>query len=354
MRIAIPTDAWHPQVSGVVTKFERVTRELEQMGHQVCLIIPDMFRTVPCPTYPQIRLALNPYRKIARILDSFEPDFIHLATEGPIGLAARSYCVRAGYPFTTSYTTRFPEYIRLRYPVPLSLSYSVLRWFHSASSAVMVTTPPMMEELRTWGFKNLVQWELGVDTTLYSPDKKGLLTDKRPILMYVGRVAAEKSIDEFLDLGIEGSKYVVGDGPGLAKLKARYPGARFVGFKSGEELAAHYASADVFVFPSRTDTFGLVMLEAMASGIPVAAYPVRGPLDIIRQGETGVMDEDLGKAVTQAMGIDRRMCREFALSRTWGESLRQFMGNLVPIRRKSGSGTLSPPNSRNWLEREAG
>ena len=333
MKIAIPTDAWHPQVSGVVTKFERVANEFRQMGHQVCLIVPEMFRTVPCPTYPQIRLALYPYRKIARILDSFAPDFIHLPTEGPIGLAARSYCMRAGYPFTTSYTTRFPEYIRIRYPIPLSLSYSVLRWFHSASSAVMVTTTPMIEELRAWRFKNLAQWELGVDTTLYSPDKRGLLTDKRPILMYVGRVAAEKSIDEFLDLDIEGSKYVVGDGPDLAKLKAKYPHARFVGYKSGEELAAHYASADVFVFPSRTDTFGLVMLEAMASGIPVAAYPVRGPLDVIRQGETGFMDEDLGTAVIRAMEIDGRRCREFALSHTWAESLRQFIGNLALIRR---------------------
>jgi glycosyltransferase involved in cell wall biosynthesis len=333
MRIAIPTDAWHPQVSGVVTKFERIAGEFRQMGHQVCLITPDMFRTVPCPTYPQIRLALYPYKKIAGILDSFAPDFIHLATEGPIGLAARSYCVRAGYPFTTSYTTRFPEYIRLRYPIPLSLSYSVMRWFHSASSGVMVTTPAMMNELRKWGFKNLVQWALGVDTTLFSPDKRGFLTDKRPISMYVGRVAVEKSIEEFLDLNLEGSKYVVGDGPDFAKLKAKYPHVRFAGYKRGEELAAHYASADVFVFPSRTDTFGLVMLEALASGVPVAAYPVRGPLDIIRQGETGFMDEDLGKAVIQAMAIDGRKCREFALSHTWAESVRQFTGNLALIRR---------------------
>jgi glycosyltransferase involved in cell wall biosynthesis len=334
MRIAIPTDAWHPQVSGVVTKFERIARELEQIGHVVCLITPDMFRTVPCPTYPQIRLALHPYRKIAELLDSFAPDFIHLATEGPIGLAARSYCLKAGYPFTSSYTTRFPEYIRMRFPIPLRISYSVFRWFHSASSGVMVSTSALIDELGKWGFKNLVQWTPGVDTTLFSPARTGLFTDKRPILMYVGRVSVEKSIEEFLDLNLEGSKYVVGDGPDFARLKAKYPQVRFVGFKSGEELAGCYASADVFVFPSRTDTFGLVILEALASGVPVAAYPVRGPLDIIRHGETGFLDEDLGKAVIQAMAIDGRKCREFALSHNWTTSVRQFIDNLAIIRRK--------------------
>ncbi|MFZ0930850.1 MAG: glycosyltransferase family 1 protein [Syntrophobacteraceae bacterium] len=333
MRIAIPTDAWHPQVSGVVTKFERIAREIEQMGHEVRLITPDMFRTVPCPTYPQIRLALYPHKKIAGLLDSFAPDSIHLATEGPIGFAARSYCMGANFPFTTSYTTRFPEYIRMRFPIPLRISYSVFRWFHSASSGVMVSTSAMISELGEWGFKNLVQWTPGVDTTLFSPARPGLLTDKRPILMYVGRVAAEKSIEEFLDLNLEGSKYVVGDGPDFAKLKAKYPQVRFAGFKSGEELAGYYASADVFVFPSRTDTFGLVILEALASGVPVAAYPVRGPLDIIRQGETGFLDEDLGKAVIKAMAIDGRKCREFALPHDWTRSARQFIDNLATIRR---------------------
>ncbi len=336
MRIAIPTDAWHPQVSGVVTKFERVALELEQMGHEVRLITPDMFRTIPCPTYPQIRLATNAGRT-ARLLDAFAPDCVHLATEGPIGLAARSYCVRRNFPFTTSYTTRFPEYIRLRFPIPLSISYSVYRWFHSASSGVMVSTSAMMNELRKWGFKNLVQWTPGVDTKLFSPARRGLLNDKRPIMMYVGRVAVEKSIEEFLDLNFEGSKYVVGDGPDYAKLKARYPEARFVGYKSGEELAGYYASSDVFVFPSKTDTFGLVILEALSSGVPVAAYPVRGPLDIVRQGETGFLEQDLGKAVRRALTIEGGKCREFALSHGWEESVREFIGNLVPI-----NGVLSP------------
>ena len=333
MRIAIPTDAWHPQVSGVVTKFERIARELEQMGHEVRLITPDMFRTVPCPTYPQIRLAIYPNKKIAEILDSFAPDFIHLATEGPIGFAARSYCLRANYPFTTSYTTRFPEYIRMRFPIPLRMSYPVFRRFHSPSSGVMVSTSTLISELRGWGFKNLVQWVPGVDTTLFSPARPPIVTDGRPILMYVGRVAVEKSIEEFLDLDFEGSKYVVGDGPDLARLKAKYPQVRFAGYKSGEELAGYYASADVFVFPSRTDTFGLVILEALASGVPVAAYPVRGPLDIIRQGETGFLDEHLGKAVAKALTIDGRKCREFALSYNWTGSARQFIDNLAVIRR---------------------
>ncbi len=333
MRIAIPTDAWHPQVSGVVTKFERIAWELERMGHRVVLITPDRFKTFPCPTYPQIRLALNPRGKVAEILDGFTPDCIHIATEGPIGFAARAYCVKAGYPFTSSYTTRFPEYIRLRFPIPLRISYSVFRWFHGASSGVMVSTPALMQELGRWGFKNLVRWTPGVDTELYSPAAKKLLTDRRPIMMYVGRVAVEKSIEDFLNLDIEGSKYVVGDGPDFARLKARYPEAKFVGYKSGEELAGHYASADVFVFPSRTDTFGLVLLEAMASGVPAAAYPVRGPLDIIRQGETGFMDEDLGRAIREALAIGGGKCREYALSYGWAGSAGQFLDNLAPIRR---------------------
>ncbi|MDR3568592.1 MAG: glycosyltransferase family 1 protein [Syntrophobacteraceae bacterium] len=334
MKIAIPTDAWHPQVSGVVTKFERIARELGTMGHEVCLITPDMFKTVPCPTYPQIRLALRPGKRIADLFDSFAPDYIHLATEGPIGLAARSYCVKATYPFTTSYTTRFPEYIRLRFPIPRGVTYAVLRWFHNASSAVMVTTSAMIEELRNWGFKNLVQWNLGVDSALFSPAAREQLTDKRPILMYVGRVAVEKNIEDFLNLKIDGTKYVVGDGPDFSRLKAKYPQARFPGYKSGEELARYFASADVFVFPSKTDTFGLVMLEALASGVPVAAYPVRGPLDVLIQGQTGYMDEDLGKAVIDAMAIDRAKCREYALSYTWTGSTKQFFENLALIRRK--------------------
>jgi len=333
MRIAIPTDAWHPQVSGVVTKFERIARELEAMGHRVCLITPDMFRTVPCPTYPQIRLALNPHRRAGELLDSFAPDCIHLATEGPIGFACRSYCLRADYPFTSSYTTRFPEYIRLRFPIPLGISYSVFRWFHSPSSGVMVSTIALIDELRRRGFKNLVRWTPGVDTALFSPARKGFLTDKRPILMYVGRVAVEKNLEEFLGLDFEGTKFVVGDGPDLVRLKAKYPQVRFVGFKTGEELADYYASADVFVFPSRTDTFGLVLLEAMASGVPVAAYPVRGPLDIIRQGVTGFTDDDLGNAVIKALKIDGSKCREFALSHGWTKSARHFVDNLAPIRR---------------------
>ena len=333
MRIAIPTDAWHPQVSGVVVKFERIARELEQIGHEVCLITPDLFRTVPCPTYPQIRLALNPHKGIAALLDTFAPDFIHIATEGPIGLAARSYCAKRNYPFTTSYTTRFPEYIRMRFPIPLSMSYSVYRWFHSASSGIMVSTPAMIGELRNWGFKNLVLWTPGVDTKLFSPARKGRLTDKKPILMYVGRVAVEKSIEEFLDLNLDGSKYVVGDGPDLARLKGKYPQVRFAGFKKGEELADYFASADVFVFPSRTDTFGLVLLEALASGVPVAAYPVRGPLDIVMQGETGVLDDNLGKAVIEALKIDGRKCRDYALSHNWTASVGQFLANLAAIRR---------------------
>jgi len=333
MKIAIPTDAWRPQVSGVVRKFECIIREIELMGHSVCLVTPDMFKTFPLPTYPDIRVAINPGKKTTEILDAFAPDFIHLPTEGSIGLAARSYCLERKYPFTTSYTTRFPEYIRLRFPIPLSVGYSVFRWFHSAYSGVMVSTSALVDELRQWGFKNLVQWTPGVDTSLFTPDRKRFLPDARPILIYVGRVAVEKNLEAFLNLNNGGSKYVVGDGPDFFKLKTRYPQVRFVGSKSGEELAGYYASADVFVFPSRTDTFGLVLLEALASGVPVAAYPVRGPLEIIQQGVTGFLDEDLGVAVVKALKMNRYKCREFALSNNWEKSVGQFIRNLVPIRR---------------------
>lgn len=333
MKIAIATDAWHPQVSGVVTKFTNSARQIRRLGHELCLITPEVSKTFPCPTYPQIRLALNPFGKTNRLLNTFKPDCIHIATEGPIGLAARAYCIARKFSFTTSYTTKFPEYIKLRFPVPLSLTYGLLRWFHSASSGVMVSTDAFKKELEEWGFSKLIVWPPGVDTDLFCPKEKSFLQDSRPIFMYVGRVAVEKSIEAFLDLDLPGSKYVVGDGPDLESLKRRYPDAKFVGAKSGQELASYYAAADVFVFPSKTDTFGLVMLEALACGVPVAAYPVRGPIDIVKQGVTGYLDEDLVDAIMKALTIDPAECREFALRCTWADSVHYFLKNLVPVRR---------------------
>lgn len=334
MRIAIATDAWHPQVSGVVTKVSNTIKQLERMGHEIQLITPNMFRTFPCPTYPQIRLVVNPFREAGRVLDAFDPDSIHVTTEGPIGLAVRLYCSSRGYAFTTAYTTRFPEYVRLRLPVPLNLTYSLLKWFHAKSAAVMVSTEALKAELQSRGFSNLVIWPPGVDTNVFCPRQKSLLSDTRPLFINVGRVAVEKNIEAFLRLDLPGTKYIVGDGPDLEKLEQKYPSARFVGAKFGAELAGYYAAADVFVFPSKTDTFGLVMLEALACGTPIAAYPARGPIDVVEHGVTGYLSEELNEAVMKALRIDPLICREHALTWSWEESARHFVSNLASARGK--------------------
>jgi glycosyltransferase involved in cell wall biosynthesis len=332
MKIPIVTDAWHPQISGVVTTLTRTIQELQNLGHQILSIHPNLFElTIPCPTYPRIRLVLNPVKKLSRLLDRFEPDCIHVVTEGPLGLAGRFYCTQKKYPFTTSFTTRFDEYIELRFPIPRQMTFALLRWFHSAASRVMLSSAALKEELESREFSRVALWPRGVDTELFCPRDKDFLPDPKPILIYVGRIAVEKSIEDFLQLNIPGTKVVVGDGPALLKLKNEYPQVRFVGAKVGEELACYYAAADVFVFPSRTDTFGIVMLEALACGVPVAAYPVRGPIDIINQGVTGYLDENLGKAVLQALALDPEKCREFAMQFSWRRSAERFVGNLVKI-----------------------
>lgn len=332
MNILIVTDAWHPQVNGVVRTIDTTKSELEKLGHAVSVISPEGFRTVPLPTYPEIRIAVSPGRKIRRMIDELAPDAIHIATEGPLGFAARRYCLQRGRPFTTAYHTRFPEYIRDRAPVPLSLSYAFVRRFHEPASAVMVATPSIERALVERGFRNIRRWGRGVDTDLFRPRDKGFIDAPRPISMYVGRVAVEKNLEAFLRLDLPGTKVVVGDGPQLAELRARYPGVRFVGAMHGEELARHYAAADVFVFPSRTDTFGLVLLESLASGVPVAAYPVPGPLDVLDGADVGVLDEDLGRAVRAALDIPADRCREFALRHSWRASSEQFLANLRPFR----------------------
>jgi glycosyltransferase involved in cell wall biosynthesis len=333
VRIALVSDAWAPQINGVVRTLTALIGELAGRGHAVSAITPDLFRTLPCPTYPEIRLALRPGRRIAALLDEAAPDAIHITTEGPLGMAARRYCLDRGYGFTTAFHTRFPEYVAARFRVPTSLSYALMRRFHAPSKGVMVATDSMRRELAARGFGNLRRWSRGVDAALYDPAKCGELAGlARPIFLTVGRIAVEKNFAAFLALDLPGSKVVIGDGPMLAELQRQHPQAHFLGQREGQELARLYASADVFVFPSRTDTFGLVLLEAMASGLPVAAYPVPGPLDVIGASGAGVLDEDLGRAALQALDIPRAHCRAHALSYTWSASADQFVENLWPLR----------------------
>ncbi|MBB6093084.1 glycosyltransferase involved in cell wall biosynthesis [Povalibacter uvarum] len=330
MKIAIVTDAWFPQTNGVVKTLSTTAEQLRGFGHDVCVIEPGQFRTFPCPTYPEIRLAWFPYRLIDRLLREFAPDAVHIATEGTLGAAARRWCRKQHMPFTTSYHTQFPEYIRARAPIPLAISYAHLRGFHGGARRTMVATPALQRQLEARGFRNLVRWTRGVDVDLFRPRPKEYLSLPRPIAVYVGRVAVEKNIEAFLRMEWKGSKLIVGDGPARKTLQEKYPNATFVGFKYGEELASHVAASDVFVFPSRTDTFGLVLLEAMACGVPVAAYPVTGPIDVVLQGETGVLDDDLAIAAVEALTLDPQECRDYALAHTWEAATQQFLTNLAP------------------------
>jgi glycosyltransferase involved in cell wall biosynthesis len=333
MRISIVTDAAPPQVNGVVNTLEATRRQLRQDGHEVQLVGPGDLETFSCPSYPEIRLARKPYAKVAAMLDAFQPDCIHIATEGPMGLAARRYCITHGLDFTSSYHTRSPEYVRSRSLIPLALSYRWLRWFHGRSKAVMVPTLGIKQILEQRGFRNVVLWGRGVDTDMFKPGEQDLYSIKRPLFLYVGRIAIEKSVEDFLRLDLPGGKWVIGDGPQREMLEQRYPHARFLGAKRHEELAAYYNCADVLVFPSRTDTFGLVMAEAMACGVPVAAYPVEGPLDVVEYGRSGILDHDLGRACFDALLLDRAGVRAHALRFSWSSATRQFLHNLHPVKR---------------------
>jgi glycosyltransferase involved in cell wall biosynthesis len=331
LHLALVSDAWTPQVNGVVRTLQRTRAELERLSHQVDVISPDQFRTVPCPTYPEIRLALWPGRKVYRQLDALKPDAIHISTEGPLGRAARAWCLKRRLPFTTAYHTRFPEYVAARFAVPLAWTYASVRRFHAPAARVMVATQSIESELLARGFANISRWTRGVDLELFRPDERAALDLPRPIHLYVGRVAVEKNIGAFLALALPGSKVVIGDGPQLAALKARYPDVQFLGAKYGADLARHVAAGDVFVFPSLTDTFGLVMLEAMACGLPVAAFPVAGPKDVVRDGEVGALDWDLAKAVERAIALPRAACRLYAQNFSWEAATRQFLANLAPV-----------------------
>jgi glycosyltransferase involved in cell wall biosynthesis len=331
MRILIATDAWHPQVNGVVRTLTSLQRSAWALGVEIAFLTPEGFPAVGVPTYPGLRVALPNPRAIAARIEAVAPEAIHIATEGPIGWAVRAYCRRRKLAFTTSYTTRFPEYIAVRSIIPAGLIYAALRRFHSAAAMTMVATPSLHGKLAARGFRKLGFWGRGVDTMLFNPDHPAAVDMPRPIFMTMGRVAVEKNIEAFLSLDLPGSKVVVGDGPQKAALERKYPNATFLGEKTGADLAAHLAAADVFVFPSRTDTFGVVQLEALACGAPVAAFPVTGPLDVIADHPVGALDEDLRSACLRALEISRDACREFALARSWENSARQFIGNLSAL-----------------------
>jgi glycosyltransferase involved in cell wall biosynthesis len=303
----------------------------------VCVVNPTMFRSMACPSYPEIRLALLPYRRLSRTIAEFQPDAIHIATEGPLGMAGRRYCVSRGLRFTTSYHTQFPQYLRSRWPIPTAWSYRALLWFHGAATHCMVSTRTVREQLAARGFRNLVHWQRGVDTQLFRPRDKEFLQLSRPIAAYVGRIAIEKNIDAFLGMAWSGTKLVIGDGPELPRLKAQYPDAVYAGFRFGDDLAQHLAAADVMVFPSLTDTFGLVNLEAMACGVPVAAFPVAGPIDVVDDGVTGALDTDLARATRRALHISPQSCRDRALRSGWDMSSREFELNLVPAHGQRGA-----------------
>lgn len=331
MRLLLVTDAWYPQINGVTTTLDQVSQQMAKVGHEVVRLSPEQFRSVPCPTYPEIRLALTSPGSIVRKVDEIRPDAIHIATEGPLGFLARRYCVARGKPFTTSFHTRFPEYIEMRFRVPAGTIYRLQRWFHNAGAAMMVTTARLREELEQRGFSTVVPWSRGVDTDLFRPRDDRGLDLPGPISLFVGRVAPEKNLEAFLQLDLPGTKLIVGDGPDREALSAKYPDVVFAGPKRGEELALHFASADVFVFPSRTDTFGLVMIEALACGVPVAALPVPGPLDVVGGTEVAVLDEDLRSAVLRALEIPREACRRFAEGFSWQACADQFIGHLRPL-----------------------
>ena len=329
IKLALVTDAWKPQVNGVCTTLGKTCDTLKQLRHEVHVINPNPCKTIPCPTYPEIRLVLRPFSFVKKELETFQPTHIHIATEGPLGFAARRYCVKHKLSFTSSYHTQFPEYIRKRYPIPLSLTYKFFRWFHGASARLMIGAPAQRRLLEERGFNNIVYWTKGVDTELFKPGDKEFLNYERPIWVYLGRVAVEKNIESFLALDLPGTKVIIGDGPAKEELYAKYPEIKFEGYRFGEELVRYLGAGDVFVFPSLTDTFGLVMLEAMACGLPIAAYPVTGPIDVVRDGETGCLNEDLKEAALCALKLNPQDCLQQANEYTWKNATLEFIDNLI-------------------------
>ncbi len=329
----IVTDAWFPQTNGVVRTLAQTAAWLGRFGHEVRMLTPRDFRNIACPTYPEIRLSLFPGRGVARAIGAFAPQCLHIATEGPLGIAARRYCVRRGLRFTTSYHTQFPQYLRARFPDSADRFLSgACAGSTAPARAAWSRTPTVQRDLASHGFKNIVTWRRGVDTEVFKPGPKDFLDMPRPVAAYVGRVAVEKNIEAFLRMPWHGSKIVIGDGPERARLEPQHPDVRFAGYRFAEDLARYLAAADVMVFPSRTDTFGLVNLEAMACGVPVAAYPVTGPIDVVTDGLTGALDTDLHRAALRALTLDPENCRQHALRFGWDVSTRELERNLVLCR----------------------
>jgi glycosyltransferase involved in cell wall biosynthesis len=329
--ILVATDAWHPQVNGVVRTLTMMAEAAKSFGVDTSFLTPQSFRTIAMPSYPDLRLALPSGAKIASLIEAAKPDGVHIATEGPIGFMVRRYCRKHGLPFTTSFHTRFPDYVSARSPIPEAWVWRALRWFHKRSQAVMAATPALAAELRARGFRNVVLCSRGVDTALFHPRAIDLCLPV-PVFLSVGRIAVEKNLEAFLELDLPGTKLVVGDGPARSALERRYPDAVFLGARHGEELAEIYAAADIFVFPSRTDTFGLVLLEALASGLPVAAFPVAGPRDVIGTAPVGVLNEDLRTACLEALQISPETCVEFAAAHSWQASARVFVEHALNVR----------------------
>ena len=332
MRVVLVTDAWEPQTNGVVSTLRQTMAEMQRLGIEVLRISPEQFATIPCPSYPEIRLAVFPAPKVGALLNDFQPDAIHIATEGTLGVAARQWCIARKLRFTTSYHTQFPEYVRARWPIPLAISYGYMRWFHDAATQTMVSTHEMQVSLEKRGFRNLKRWGRGVDTEFFKPVETGQ-RESPPLFAYLGRVSIEKNIEAFLALDLPGPKLVIGDGPAREMLERRFSEVRFTGVLKGTSLVRELNRASVLVFPSRTDTFGLVMLEAMACGVPVAAFPVTGPIDVVTPGVTGELNENLGVAAIAALQLDRDQIREVALTRSWANATAEFLDNLVPVKR---------------------
>jgi len=339
--LVLVTDAWEPQVNGVVRTYQRIVAQMRADGWQVTIISPADFRCIPLPSDPLIAIAANPWPRLTRRLKALKPDYIHLATEGPLGMTARKWCGWHNYRFTSSFHTKFPEFIYERMGIPLFFTYGLARWFHNRAAVTLVPTPSLLKDLVARGFTQCRQWTHGVDTVRFHPSKRAPLDYPKPVLLYVGRVSIEKNLEAFLSLTIPGTKLIVGDGPARKDLEARYPDAVFLGIREGEELARLYASADVFVFPSRTDTFGLVLLEALASGTPIAGFPVTGPIDVANDANVGGISEDLAQAIAHALTCSRQECRAYAERFSWAEAERIFVDALVPI--------LPPPIERRRL-----
>ena len=329
-RIALITDAWSPQVNGVVRTLQQVQRQLEKLKVTIEIFHPAQFNNVACPTYPEIALATFPRKALLQRLTQFKPHHIHIATEGPLGISAWRLCRKFSWNFTTAFHTQFPEYLHKRFYIPIALTYAFLRYFHNQSKGTMVATATVQTMLKSRGLTKILPWSRGVDTELFRPCDRHYLNFPRPIHLYVGRIAVEKNIEAFLALPLKGSKVVVGHGPALASMIKSYADVHFLGLKQGNDLARCYSSADVFVFPSKTDTFGLVMLEAMACGTPVAAFPVQGPLDVLTDAKAGVMNDDLECAIQDALALHREDARNFAMEFSWASCAEKFLNNLCP------------------------